>query len=88
MKKGNLAAVGFEPTPPKRLEPKTSALDHSYTLPDAISDIITRKANRILGLLKCRGWKDTKTLKTLPHTSEIASGVWIGSLVALYFKKY
>ena len=34
MKKGNLAAVGFEPTPPKRLVPKTSALDHSATLPD------------------------------------------------------
>ena len=30
----NLAAVGFEPTPPKRLVPKTSALDHSATLPD------------------------------------------------------
>ena len=52
IQKGNLAAVGFEPTPPKRLEPKTSALDHSYTLPDAISDIITSKANRILGLIK------------------------------------
>ena len=30
-----LAAVGFEPTPPKRLVPKTSALDHSATLPCA-----------------------------------------------------
>ena len=29
-----MAAVGFEPTPPKRLVPKTSALDHSATLPD------------------------------------------------------
>ena len=28
-----LAAVGFEPTPPKRLEPKSSALDRSATLP-------------------------------------------------------
>ena len=28
-----LAAVGFEPTPPKRLVPKTSALDRSATLP-------------------------------------------------------
>ncbi len=28
-----LAAVGFEPTPPERLEPKSSALDHSATLP-------------------------------------------------------
>ena len=25
---------GFEPTPPKRLVPKTSALDHSATQPD------------------------------------------------------
>ena len=29
-----MAAVGFEPTPPKRLVPKTSALDHSATQPD------------------------------------------------------
>ena len=36
MQKWNLAAVGFEPTPPKRLLPKTSALDHSATLPDAV----------------------------------------------------
>ena len=28
-----MAAVGFEPTPPKRLLPKTSALDRSATLP-------------------------------------------------------
>ena len=32
-KNSTLAAVGFEPTPPKRLVPKTSALDHSATLP-------------------------------------------------------
>ncbi|KAM9337223.1 peroxisome biogenesis factor 2 [Symphorus nematophorus] len=28
-----MAAVGFEPTPPERLEPKSSALDRSATLP-------------------------------------------------------
>jgi hypothetical protein len=28
-----MAAVGFEPTPPKGLVPKTSALDRSATLP-------------------------------------------------------
>ena len=28
-----MAVMGFEPTPPKRLVPKTSALDHSATLP-------------------------------------------------------
>ena len=37
IQRGNLAAVGFEPTPPKRLVPKTSALDHSATLPHAIN---------------------------------------------------
>ena len=31
-----LAVVGFEPTPPKRLEPKSSALDRSATLPHYI----------------------------------------------------
>ena len=30
----SLAVVGFEPTPPRRLVPKTSALDRSATLPD------------------------------------------------------
>ena len=28
-----MTGVGFEPTPPKRLVPKTSALDHSAILP-------------------------------------------------------
>ena len=32
-----MAVVGFEPTPPERLEPKSSALDHSATLPARIS---------------------------------------------------
>ena len=35
-----MAAVGFEPTPPERLVPKTSALDHSATLPDVYIMII------------------------------------------------
>ena len=30
----SVTGVGFEPTPPKRLVPKTSALDHSATQPD------------------------------------------------------
>ncbi|GFV65561.1 hypothetical protein TNCV_778471 [Trichonephila clavipes] len=33
-----LAAVGFEPTPTMRLVPKTSALDHSATLPQHLID--------------------------------------------------
>ena len=33
----NLAAMGFEPTLPKRLVLKTSALDLSHTLPDAFN---------------------------------------------------
>ena len=33
-----MAAVGFEPTPPKRLVPKTSALDRSATLPTFYPD--------------------------------------------------
>ena len=33
MQKTRLIVVGFEPTPPKWLVPKTSALDHSATLP-------------------------------------------------------
>ncbi len=38
-----LAAVGFEPTPPKRLVPKTSALDRSATLPHACSLVSYRE---------------------------------------------
>jgi hypothetical protein len=34
-----MAAVGFEPTPPKRLVPKTSALDRSATLPYTSSEL-------------------------------------------------
>ena len=33
VKNQHVAAVGFEPTPPRRLVPKTSALDRSATLP-------------------------------------------------------
>ena len=33
-KEVNFAAVGLDPTPPKRLVPLTSALDHLATLPD------------------------------------------------------
>ena len=35
--KTRLIVVGFEPTPPKWLVPKTSALDHSATLPSTTS---------------------------------------------------
>ena len=38
--------MGFEPTPPERLEPKSSALDHSATLPmPQFSDIIHQIQN-------------------------------------------
>ncbi|GIX69538.1 hypothetical protein CDAR_62101, partial [Caerostris darwini] len=33
---GMAAGVGLEPTPPQRLVPKTSALDHSATLPTSM----------------------------------------------------
>ena len=42
----NLIAVGFESTPPERLEPKSSALDHSATLPmPQFSDICDQMLN-------------------------------------------
>ena len=40
-----MIAVGFEPTPPERLEPKSSALDHSATLP-LTADSICVNSNR------------------------------------------
>ena len=47
-------------------------------------DIITSKANRILGFIKrtCRGWKDTETLKTL-YCTLVRSQVEYGSVVLL-----
>ncbi|GFV65550.1 hypothetical protein TNCV_778361 [Trichonephila clavipes] len=56
-----LAAVGFEPTPTMRLVPKTSALDHSATLPQQclidyemyyISDQFTFKRDKRKCVLK------------------------------------
>ncbi|GIY12866.1 hypothetical protein CEXT_329051 [Caerostris extrusa] len=38
-----MAAVGFEPTPPQRLVPKTSALDHSATLPTFVHSLGLKK---------------------------------------------
>ena len=37
-----MAAVGFEPTTPERLVPKTSALDHSAMLPCTLNIYITQ----------------------------------------------
>ena len=45
-------------------------------------DVITNKANRILGLFRrtCRGWKDTETLKVL-YCTLVRSQVKYGSVV-------
>ena len=51
MKKGNLAALGLESTPPKRLVPKTSALDHSSTLPDTQGEQFVSSLDAITGIL-------------------------------------
>ena len=57
MEKGNLAAVGFEPTLPKRLVPKTSALDHSATLPDMETQaILTGLHFTLAELVHGRSW--------------------------------
>ena len=57
IKKRNLAAVGLEPTPPKRLVPKTSALDHSATLPDMETQAILTSLHFIWAeLVQRRNW--------------------------------
>ena len=43
-----MAVAGFEPTPARRLVPKTSALDHSATLPNDLPDP-GKHAVRLLG---------------------------------------
>ena len=51
-----LAAVGFEPTPPKRLVPKTSALDRSATLPvnsNNISNLLFTFPNALYVPVNC-----------------------------------
>ena len=40
-----MAAVGFEPTPPRRLVPKTSALDRSATLPTTMYYYISQRTH-------------------------------------------
>ena len=58
----NVIAVGFEPTPPERLEPKSSALDHSATLPmPQFSDIIHQIQN--LNGLNVRSYEIVHLLK-------------------------
>ena len=51
--KTRLIVVGFEPTPPKWLVPKTSALDHSATLP---YHFILKRKKTAPGLLLLRYW--------------------------------
>ena len=41
----SLTGVGFEPTPPKRLVPKTSALDHSAIQPSVCKSCSCRGSN-------------------------------------------
>ena len=51
--KTRLIVVGFEPTPPKWLVPKTSALDHSATLP---YHLLIKRKKTAPGLLLLRYW--------------------------------
>ena len=51
--KTRLIVVGFEPTPPKWLVPKTSALDHSATLP---CPFLIKRKKTATGLLLLRYW--------------------------------
>ena len=51
--KTRLIVVGFEPTPPKWLVPKTSALDHSATLP---YHFLIKRMKTAPGLLLLRYW--------------------------------
>ena len=53
MQKTRLIVVGFEPTPPKWLVPKTSALDHSATLP---YHFVIKRKKTAPGLLLLRYW--------------------------------
>ena len=71
----NLIAVGFEPTPPKRLVPKTSALDHSATLPHDIQAALS--PTTLTGLeqnlkISCKGPRDLRTVRAI--ASEVQTG--------------
>ncbi|GFV65554.1 hypothetical protein TNCV_778401 [Trichonephila clavipes] len=78
-----LAAVGFEPTPTMRLVPKTSALDHSATLPQHclidyemyyISDQFTFKRDKKkmrFKILAAVGFEPTPTMRLVPKTSAL-----------------
>jgi hypothetical protein len=59
MAQNKLIAVGFEPTPPERLVPKTSALDHSATLPHDIE--VTFSSTNLTGLeISCNRPRDLR----------------------------
>ena len=78
--KKKLAAVGFEPTPPKRLVPKTSALDHSAKLPDAF--YTGNKTWRIKGRLSFI------SSDRLEKTSNVNLTIIIGNKQPRMLKKY
>ena len=66
--------MGFEPTPPKRLVPKTSALDHSATLPLMKVNMMLSKFNEY----------DTTTvvlhiLRTYTTYRKVTSNAWLRS---------
>ena len=68
MKKGNLAALGLEPTPPKKLVPKTSTLDHSATLPDTQGESFVSRLDSITRILS-KIFKEKNSLIAITHKS-------------------
>ncbi|KAH3859116.1 hypothetical protein DPMN_101816 [Dreissena polymorpha] len=61
-----MTAVGFEPTPPKRLVPKTRALDRSATLP------CDRKVLNIVKIcMAAVGFEPTPPKRLVPKTSAL-----------------
>ena len=70
----SVTGVGFEPTPPKRLVPKTSALDHSAIQPFSMP----KKGCSCRGSNPGPSAHKTEALPTAPQERVVTKSAWGG----------
>lgn len=72
-----MAAVGLEPAPPERLVSKTSALDHSATLPNYGA----MRAPFVVGDRKAADMRVAKARPRRTNSSELVGSAWYSSFI-------
>ena len=75
-----MVQVGFEPTPPRRLELESSALDRSATEPFSIFggyafDLLKRATHAFVAQLAARGSHNPKVAGSIPVESIVRSPI-------------